>query len=424
MKSRPSPLVTVGATAFATVAAVTLVRNFISGEKKIKRRIERCYRVEDAQFERSMGQLLGPPILPGNRVEPLQNGDEIFPAMLEAIASAERSVTFETFIFWEGEVAERFAEALAAKAREGVKVHLLVDALGCDCHFGGAMRKIRDSKVELEVYHLAKFARVNHRTHRKILVIDGRVGFTGGVGIGDEWAGKGDGPENWRDTHYRIEGPVVGQLQNAFMDNWMKTHADVLHGEDYFPELEEAGPQRCQVFKSSPMEGSESARLMFLLSIAAADRSIRIANAYFVPDDLTNEMLVGALQRGVEVEILVPGRQNDSRLVRHASRHRWGKLLRHGAKIHEFQPTNYHCKCMIIDGRWTSIGSANFDNRSFRLNDEANLNVLDREFAEAAGRVFEADLARSRRVSYGGWKRRPVPQKTLDAAAAVLRSQL
>ena len=424
MKDRRSQLLTIGVTAVATAAVTIFARNFISGEEKIKNRIAQRYGISDPQFERALGQLLGPPILDGNLVTPLVNGVEIFPAMLAAIERAERSITFETFIYWEGHIAQKFADALADKARRGVKVHVLMDGVGCNCVNGPAIRQMSDAGVELEIYHAANFARVNHRTHRKLLVVDGVVGFTGGVGIADEWDGNAASPEERRDTHYRVEGPVVAQMQAAFLDNWMKTRAMVLHGDDYFPELHPAGPHRCQMFKSSPMEGSESARIMYLLSIAAAERTIKIGNAYFVPDDLTTQTLLEAIERGVEVEVLLPGEQIDSALVRGASRHRWGDLLARGVRIFEFQPTMYHCKTMIIDGLWTSVGSANFDNRSFRLNDEANLNILDREFAAAETRSFDQDLERSREITHAEWLRRPAWQRVTDASAALLRSQL
>ncbi len=335
-------LLTLGATPLAAAAVTIFARNFISGEKKIKRRIPRRYGIGDAAYDRALGQLLGPPIVAGNLVTPLHNGAEIFPAMLAAIERAERTITFETFIFWAGRIADRFADALAAASRRGVKVHVLMDAVGCDCVEGAAHRRMVEAGVELEIYHIANFARANHRTHRKLLVLDGTVGFTGGVGIADTWDGHAASPDEWRDSHYRVEGPVVAQIQAAFLDNWMKTRATVLHGDEYFPELQPAGPHRCQMFKSSPMEGSESARLMFLLSITAATRSLKIGNAYFVPDDLTTETMIAAVARGVEVEVLVPGDQLDSAMVRGASRHRWGELLARGVRIYEFEPTMYH----------------------------------------------------------------------------------
>ncbi len=423
-KELRSELLTIGVTAIVTAAITTFARNFISGEKKIRHHIAQRYGISDPQFERSMSQLLGPPILEGNLVLPLRNGVEIFPAMLEAIAGAERSITFETFIYWAGNIAQKFADALAAAAGRGVKVHLLVDGVGCDCIHGAVLRQMTDAGVEVEVYHISNIARANHRTHRKLLVIDGRMGFTGGVGIADQWDGNAASPNEWRDSHYRVEGPVVAQMQAAFLDNWMKTRAIVLHGEEYFPVLVPAGSHRCQMFKSSPMEGSESARLMYLLSIAAAERSIKVGNAYFVPDDLTAQTLVEAVDRGVKVEVLLPGSHIDSRVVRSASRNRWGQLLEHGVRIYEYEPTMYHCKTMIIDGLWTSVGSANFDNRSFRLNDEANLNIIDREFAATEAAAFDRDVARAREVTLADWQRRPLWQQVGDSASALLRSQL
>lgn len=424
MKSPQSKWFTIGVTAVATCFATMFINNFISGEKKIRRRIPRSYGVGDPQFERSMSQLLGPPILGGNRVTRLENGIEIFPAMLAGIAQAERTITFETYIFCSGEIADQFSIALAKKAREGVKVHVLLDGLGCNCVGGKALRQMTDAGVQVEVYHLKNLSRVNQRTHRKLLVIDGKMGFTGGVGISDEWLGDADAADNWRDTHYQVEGPVVAQLQAAFLDNWMKTHATVLHGNDYFPAIEEQGIYRCQMFKSSPMEGSESARLMYLLSITAAEKSLRVGNAYFVPDDLVTETMIAAVQRGVIVEVLVPGPHLDSILVRGASRHRWGKLIRNGVRVFEYQPTMYHRKIMIIDDLWVSVGSANFDNRSFRLNDEANLNVFDREFALLESEVFQKDLLNAREITYEEWKHRPLVEKVADATAVILRSQI
>lgn len=424
MKRSRSHLVALGVTAVASSLVTLFLKNFISGEKKIKKRIPRRYPIAGGQFERSMSELLGPPILGGNRITRLENGVEIFPAMLVGIASAERTITFETYIYWSGEMAETFSIALAEKARQGVKVHVLIDGFGCDCVEGKSLRRMAEAGVQLEVYHLKKFGRVNQRTHRKLLVIDGKVGFTGGVGIADPWRGDADSGDHWRDTHYRVEGPAVAQIQAAFLDNWMKTHATVLHGNAYFPKLEDAGPHRCQMFKSSPMEGSESARLMYLLSITAAEKSLLVANAYFVPDDLVTETLIRAVRRGVTVEVVLPGDYQDSTLVRHASRHRWGQLLRAGVRIYEYEPTMFHRKVMIVDEVWVSVGSANFDNRSFRLNDEANLNVFDREFAAEEVAVFHQDKAKAREVTYNEWKHRSLVMKTRDAAAALLRSQL
>ncbi len=424
---RLHPFTLLGLGAAAGAVGTLIARNFIPNEKKISHEIDLDYGIHDPQFERSLGQLLGPAILPGNRVHALQNGDEIFPAMLAAIAGAERSVTLESFIYWEGKVAQQFSDLLSARARAGVKVHVLLDGLGCNCIRGGLVRQMRAAGAEVEIYNVIEptdIDRFNNRTHRKLLVVDGRIGFTGGVGIADNWLGRGDSLRHWRDSHFQVEGPVVAQMQSAFVDNWMKMRATVLHGDEYFPALAAAGTQRCQMFKSAPHEGSDSARLMFLFSIAAARRSICLANAYFVPDDLTLRTLVEARRRGVEVEILVPGPRIDKQFVRDASRARWGELLQAGARFFEFQPTMLHCKLLVIDSAWVSVGSANFDNRSFRLNDEANLNVLDADFGAEQMQVFAADRERSREVTYAEWRARPRWQKAVDTAAALLRSQM
>ncbi len=421
------PLSLFGAGVAGGTLATLIARNFISVEKKISHQIAHAYGVSDPQFERALGQLLGPAIIAGNRVTAFQNGDEIFPAMLHAIRGAKRSVTFESFIYWKGHVAEQFTTALAERARAGVKVHVLLDGLGCNCVNGALIRQMRQAGAEVEIYNIVQLYdidRVNNRTHRKLLVVDGRIGFTGGVGIGDNWSGHAQSPRHWRDSHYRVEGPVTAQMQSAFVDNWMKTRAAVLHDDCYFPALEDAGSQRCQVFKSAPHEGSDSARLMFLFSIACARESIQLSNAYFVPDNLTLQTLVEACERGVAVQILLPGPHADKAFVRDASRHRWGRLLRAGARFFEYQPTMLHCKLLIVDNIWTSVGSANFDNRSFRLNDEVNLNILDTSFATAQAETFENDKLNSREVTLADWLARPLIQQVADGTANLFRSQL
>jgi cardiolipin synthase A/B len=411
----------------ATLFVSLVVRNLSSGEAKIEHRVTPLFGVADGQFTQSIGHLLGPPIVAGNHVTALHNGDEIFPAMLEAIRGAERTITFETYIYWKGGIARELSETLIERAKAGVRVHVLLDWLGSKKMEESLIEEMKSAGVEVEHYHPLRWwnlDRINNRTHRKLLVVDGRVGFTGGVGIADEWSGKGDSPKHWRDTHYRIEGPVVADVQAAFMDNWLKTRSEVLHGEDYFPLLEEAGTFSAQMFKSSPREGGESVRLMYLLTIASARKRIQIGNPYFVPDDLAIETLIAARQRGVEIELVLMGRVTDSEFTRKASRSRWGALLEAGVLIHEFQPTLYHNKLMIVDDCLVSVGSTNFDNRSFRLNDEANLNVLDTSFAQEQVRQFQKDKAHSRPITLEAWKKRPRTEKFLEHAAGLLRSQL
>nr|MDP9122593.1 phospholipase D-like domain-containing protein [Acidobacteriota bacterium] len=337
------------------------------------------------------------------------------------------TITFETYIYWSGEIAAEFTAALVERARDGVRVHVLLDWLGSNRMDDELLEALDDAGVQVERYHPLRWYnldRINNRTHRKLLVVDGRIGFTGGVGIADKWRGGAQDPDHWRDLHFRVEGPVVAQMQAAFMDNWLKTRSEVLHGDHYFPHLEDAGSCEAQTFKSSPREGSESARLMYLLSMTAACGSIRIGNSYFVPDRLAIETMVAARRRGVEVEIIVPGPFIDTEITRQASRSRWGKLLEAGIAIYEYQPTMYHCKLMIVDDCWVSVGSTNFDNRSFRLNDEANLNVLAADFARREIEIFERDKGLSKRVTLEAWRRRSWFEKLLERAAGLLRSQL
>jgi cardiolipin synthase A/B len=397
------------------------------GEKQIRYELSHRFPVEDPQFVRSMGQLLGPAIVPGNRVTSLQNGDRIFPAMLEAIRGAQESITFETYIYWSGEIGRQFSDALCERAQAGVKVHVLIDWHGSGRIDGKFIAAMKTAGVEVERYHPLhwyNWSRLNNRTHRKLLVVDGRIGFTGGVGIADAWTGKGDSKDRWRDSHYKIEGPAVAQMQAAFGDNWTKTRSQVLFGSAYFPELAQVGRSRAQVFKSSPTEGSESVRLMYLLSIASAAKNIRLQAAYFVPDDLAIETLVTARKRGVAIEIIVPGPHTDSEIVQAASRSRWTALLEAGVLIYEYQPAPYHCKVLIVDDLWVSVGSTNFDNRSFRLNDEANLNVYDAAFAAEQSAVFEIDKSVSRLMTRADFENRSTVRKVFEAATGLLRHQL
>jgi cardiolipin synthase len=413
--------------ALGTALLALLWANLATGKADVERDIAHEYGVRDPRFARAMGMLLEPAILEGNRVETLLDGDEIFPAMLAAIGGARRSITFETYIYWSGEIGQRFADALAERARAGVRVHVLLDWLGTSKIDAGVLDELRDAGAEVQRYRPPRWfhlARITRRTHRKLLVVDGVVGFTGGVGIADVWQGRAQDPEHWRDTHYRVTGPAVAQLQAAFLDNWLESQTEVLHGDDYFPELAPAGRSRAQVFKSSFGDGAESTRLMYLFALACAERSVLLSSAYFVPDRSAIRALCAARRRGVRVEIVVPGEHIDYSVVRRASRSLWGELLAAGVEIHEFQPTMYHVKVLVVDGLWTSVGSTNFDNRSFSLNDEANLNVLDAEFAAEQTRAFEADKQRSRRVTLESWRARPRSEKLREWLAARVRNQL
>ena len=420
-------ILTAAATMAFTIVVMVVWRSLGAREKKIKHVIEAGYSVRDEQFSRAVGSLLPPAMLPGNQVTALHNGDQIFPAMLRAIREARRTICFETFIYWSGEIGKAFADALTERARSGVKVHILLDWLGSKRISEQELAGLRQAGGQIVRYHPMRWYnpwRINERTHRKLLIVDGVLGFTGGVGIADEWQGDATDPEHWRDSHYRLEGPCVAQLQSAFMDNWTKTNSRVLHDEEYFPALEPAGELTGQLFMSSPEQGAESMPMMYLLSFAAARDSIRLTSAYFVPDDLFIDGLVAASRRGVRVEVIIPGPNVDMAVARRAGRARWGKLLEADVHIYEYQPCRFHCKLLIVDNLWVSVGSTNCDNRSLRLNDEANLNVLDENFARQQAEVFEQDKRRARLITLKEWQERPWSEKLKERAAAMLRSQL
>jgi cardiolipin synthase len=406
---------------------VVLTANLGSGEKQIEHAPESLYSTDDPQFRRDMSVLLGPPILEGNQAEVLLNGDRIFAAMLAGIRQAKRTITFETFIYWSDSIGREFADALSERARAGVKVHVLLDWIGSAKIEESQLAAMREAGVEVERFHKPHWShlpRFNNRTHRKVLVIDGSVGFTGGVGIADQWRGNAQDEDHWRDTHFRVAGPVVAQMQAVFIDNWTKATSRVLHGAEYFPPLQPRGDMPAQMFRSSPSGGSESMHLMYLMAIGSARHSIDLSSAYFVPDDLTVSAMVDAAGRGVRIRIITPGKEIDSSIVRRASRARWGPLLEAGVLIAEYQPTMFHCKVLVVDGLLVSVGSTNFDNRSFRLNDEANLNVLDAAFAREQTAIFEADLKHAKPVSLQAWRDRPFIEKIGEHAASLLGSQL
>ena len=414
-------------TFLGTGLAVLLLANLALGDKRIDQSVPSLYAVAEPQFARTAGAMLGPGQLAGNRVQALVNGDAIFADMLKSIRGAQKTLTFEMYIYWRGSIGEAFTEALVERARAGVKVHVLIDALGSQKIDERVIERMKAAGARVELYNPVRWhsiVRMNNRTHRKIMVVDGRVGYTGGVGIGDEWRGDARNAAEWRDTHFRVEGPAVAQMQAAFMENWIEVTGEVLHGPEYFPALESAGRSLAQFFVSSPGGGGESAQLLYLLSIAAAARSIQLSAAYFVPDNNEVRQIVAARKRGVRVQIIVPGTITDSAVVRRASRSTWGELLRAGVEIYEYQPTFFHVKVMTVDGLWVSVGSTNFDTRSFSTNDEANLNVYDRGFAEAQERIFAADLARSRRITLEQWENRPLTEKLWEHAAGLLSSQL
>ena len=394
-------LATIALGATMLFSGCAIFAGFSSG-KKIREEVKPLYSATTPEFRQATGSLLGSNFLPGNNIVTLVNGDQIFPAMLKAIREAKRTINFETYVFWNGEIGRQFTDALAERAAAGVKVNAILDAQGTHKMGMQNLARLRNAGVDVVKYHALfwwDIRRYNNRSHRKLLIVDGKTGFVGGVGIADEWIGHAQSPEHWRDNHYQVTGPVVAQLQAIFMDNWLKTRGIVLHGPDYFPPLAQTGPYLAQAFKSSPRQGDIDITLMYLLAIASAQKTLRIENAYFLPNPMTREELMAAAKRGAKVEILIPGKHIDQQLVRMSSRRHWRELIQAGVKIYEYQPTMVHVKLMIVDDIFVSVGSGNFDNRSIRLNDEANLDVLNRDFAAKQTRLFEMDKRNSRQVT-------------------------
>ncbi len=380
--------------------------SYIFSEKQTSYQYEPAYGVASPEFRRSL-EALGAELMANNAAQLLENGDACFGAMLDAIRGARQSVNMEVYIFGHDEVARRFADALAERARAGVDVRLLVDSFGSSL---GPLSELMTSAgvrvFEYKPLRIYSIFTVGNRTHRRILTVDGRTGFTGGIGIDNRWKGDARNPEEWRDTMIRIEGPVVAELQHIFLEDWLHTTGEVLHGDRQFPPMGAAGDKLAQAVSSSRTDQSSIAKLVFYMAIQASRQRIWIENAYFVPDRQIREGLVRAAARGVDVKVIVPGKYNDSPNVRAASRFHYGELLDGGVQIYEFQPTMMHNKVMVVDSLWASIGSINFVNRSMRKNAEISVTVYDGPFASEVERMVERDLARCEVLSKQAWKHR------------------
>ena len=384
--------------------------------------------VDSPDFLRAAEALTGAPTSQGNEAELLINGDRIFPAFLETIASAERTLNVQTYIYWRGEIAREVAGAICARARDGVKCKVILDALGA-----AKMRRTLIDDMESAGVKVIRFRppkpyavhRVANRTHRRLLIADGRVGMTGGVGIAAEWTGDAEDADHWRDTHVRVRGPVVRGMQGAFAENWLEGSGEVLAGEEYLPELEplnDDGPM--QLVRSSAKVGDTNVEALYYLAIASAQRSMDLTAAYFVPRPAFTEALEEAAGRGVQVRILVPGPHIDKGLVRLAGHAAYQPLLDAGVRIFEYQPTMLHAKSLVVDGVWASVGTVNFDNRSFQLHDEVTLCVWDERFAGGLREAFERDLERSDEIEPGRWDGRPPHRRVAEAATKLLRREL
>ena len=357
------------------------------------------------------------PIVGGNRIDILLNGDQLFPAMLEAVRSAAKTVSYAQYTYEEGPIGREFAEALAERCRAGVAVNVLPDGfgtIGMPPEYSTVMTQAGCHVATFRPLNPFAFQSANHRNHRRILVVDGRVGFTGGSGIGASWMGDGRTAEHWRNTDVRVEGRAVEYLQGACVENWLEATGVVLGGEDFFPRpVEPMGQVYAQVVRSSPSAGSFALYTTFLLAISSAQHSIYVTNPYFVPDSEMLDALIQAASRGVRVVLLVPG-VIDNNIVKPAGRRVFGRLFQAGVEIYEYQPALLHAKTMTIDGRWSTIGSVNFDNRSFALNDELSVIIYNRHVAASLERAFAEDLLHSKKLEYTEWRHRGLMERLLE----------
>lgn len=382
---------------------------------------------DPAAFLRALHGGAGQPASEGNHVELFQNGDEIFPAMIAAIRAARETVHFSTYVYWAGDIPDAFAALFCETARRGVMVRVVVDSEGAEPMNPALITRMRDAGCQVGRFREARWyswMRYNHRTHRRLLIVDGCVGFTGGVGIADEWAGNAESPAHWRDTHARITGPAVASLQAAFADDWNHCTDDLLLNARDYPPLTPTGTMQASVVTSTPSNGSSEAQRTMAACIAGATRTLQITNAYFVPTPAFIRNLCRASERGVDVQVIVPGPHIDMRVVRWASQHVWAQLLESGVAIHEFQPTMIHCKTLVVDGQVSLVGSINFDPRSFALNSECAVVVADAALAAEMERAFACDLARSRRVTLAEVRARGVGARVRNAVCYWLRAQL
>lgn len=371
-------------------------------------------------------------IVGGNRVELLLNGDGTFPVMLRAIKSAQATITFAQYLYQDGPIAYELAEAFAERCRMGVKANILLDSHGAGNVPAEIPEMMKQAGCEVEFFRRIKvlqfitpweLLRYNNRNHRRILVIDGQIGFTGGYGIAAAWAGDGRTENHWRETNARIEGPVVQQLQAAFVESWREATGVLLGGEPYFPRLKPAGKVPAQIVKSSPLGGSFQSYMLFLLSITSARKSVLITNSYFIPDERMTEALLKAAARGVRVIVLVPGKI-DHKITYRASRSNYGPMLLGGIEIFEYQAALMHAKTMVVDSIWATVGSTNLDNRSFALNEELNLTVYDTAVARRMEEIFHEDLKYAKKITYEEWSSRSLAERFFELFAFPIKDQL
>jgi cardiolipin synthase A/B len=383
--------------------------------------------VESTAFLDTMIGSTGVPMLEGNAVEVLNNGDEFYPSMLEAVRGAQRSITVEAYIYWRGDIGLEFAHAIAERAKAGLPVKLLLDTVGSATIGDEILKVLEDGGCQLAWFNPVDWYtldRFNYRTHRKSLIVDGRIAFTGGAGIADHWRGHAQDPEHWRDIQIRVEGPGAIPLQTGFAQNWLRTTGEMVSGPTFFPPPEDAGRVAVHTVLSSPSAGGSPVRTLYYLAIASAQRSILIANPYFVPDQVAIDALRAAQKRGVVVQIIVSGIRNDNWLARRNSVRLFGTLLEAGVEIREYNRTMLHQKTMVVDDAWATVGTANFDNRSFVFNEESNVSVCDAKVIARLTAIFREDREASDLVTLEAWRRRGLFTRAQEIVAALFEDQV
>jgi cardiolipin synthase A/B len=365
-------------------------------------------------------------VFEGNSARIYQNG-ALFPAMLADIAAAKHSIHLETFVWTKGKLETQFVDALSAKAREGVKVRVLIDTLGGSSASKEELERLKNNGVFLASYCKPQWwnwHRFNHRTHRKVLVVDGCVGYTFGHGVADQWLGNGEDPDHWRDTGVRLEGPVVHGLQAVFAQNWVEETRTLPVAPTCFPALKKSGDTPAHVVSSASGDAISSVAMLYTIAIATARREVLIQNPYFAPDDGVIDLFAMMVKRGVAVHLMVPGKHTDSPFVRRAGCHLYARLLQAGVHLYEFEPTLLHQKIVVVDEQWSHIGSTNFDSRSLALNEEVGVGILNTEIALQLKQAFNEDLRRSHELKLEDWRRRPLYDRLFDGFAYMLHDQL
>ena len=400
---------------------------FFIRRQTLEYKLEHTFAISSPEFFSSALALSNPVPVEGNKVELLNNGDDYFPQMLEAIRSAQKTINFAAYIMKSDGVGHQFRDAFIEKARAGVEVRILLDGIGSGWSLDNSdVRMMKEAGCKFDYYHPVaswRMDRTNRRSHRRILVVDGKLGFTGGAAFADKWAGHAQDEHHWRDTHVRVEGPVVAALQAAFQSHWVKTYDEALTGVHQFPPLSRAGNLRAQVVESRSFSSAPVAMVQ-AVTFAAAEKRIWITNPYCTPSDNQVELLVKAASRGVDVRLIVPGSHNDQPLTRSAGRTAYGKLLEGGVKIFEYQPTMIHAKTMVADGLFSMVGSSNLDARSSEINEEVDLVVYDEGFSRQMEGAFERDLAQSREYTLQEFKNRSWWERLTEWLASPFRSQL